>query len=194
MKKETLKHLKQTRQAQGLGQAEIGFLIGLERTSICKIENGRQNILADHLLKWINVLNIDPAYFFSLEFNDNKEKNMTEETKKEVCITVPYSETVEAQTNTYIVQCKTLRVLLDGALQNLKPVVDQCTKALTQSGRFSDERVNTLHRLETTLTSLKEAIMWLGMDLKALNEPNPYPNSYNPENVIVDPTADGLKL
>jgi hypothetical protein len=36
--------------------------------------------------------------------------------------------------------------------------------------------------------------MWLGMDLKRLYEPNPYPNSYNPSNTVVEPTADGLKL
>jgi hypothetical protein len=31
------------------------------------------------------------------------------------------------------------------------------------------------------ITKLQEAIMWLGMDLKAQNEPNPYPHSYNPD-------------
>jgi hypothetical protein len=44
------------------------------------------------------------------------------------------------------------------------------------------------------ITKLQEAIMWLGMDLKALNEPNPYPESYNPENTKIEPTSDGLKL
>ena len=36
--------------------------------------------------------------------------------------------------------------------------------------------------------------MWLGMDLKAMNEPTPYPNSYNPKSGIIDATADGLKM
>lgn len=45
-----------------------------------------------------------------------------------------------------------------------------------------------------TRTKLQEAIMWLGMDLKRLGEANPYPNSYNPENTKIEPTADGLKL
>lgn len=44
------------------------------------------------------------------------------------------------------------------------------------------------------ITKLQEGVMWLGMDLKRLNEPTPYPNSYNPANAIVEPTADGLKL
>ena len=36
--------------------------------------------------------------------------------------------------------------------------------------------------------------MWLGMDLKRLNEPNPYPDSYNPENAKIAPTADNMKM
>jgi hypothetical protein len=42
--------------------------------------------------------------------------------------------------------------------------------------------------------------MWLGMDLKRINEanpgasPNPYPNSKDPSNTKIEPTADGLKL
>ncbi len=43
-------------------------------------------------------------------------------------------------------------------------------------------------------TKLQEGVMWLGMDLKRLNEPNPYPNSKDPSNTTIDPTADGLKL
>lgn len=44
------------------------------------------------------------------------------------------------------------------------------------------------------ITKLQECIMWLDMQLKELGESTPYPNSYNPENAIVEPTADGLKL
>ena len=37
--------------------------------------------------------------------------------------------------------------------------------------------------------------MWLGMDLKRLNEPNPYPSSKDPSTgSVIEPTADGLKL
>lgn len=45
-----------------------------------------------------------------------------------------------------------------------------------------------------TTTKLQEAVMWLGMDLKRLNDMNPYPNSKDPSNTKIDPTADGLKL
>ena len=50
------------------------------------------------------------------------------------------------------------------------------------------------------ITKIQEAIMWLGMDLKAMNEEgvsgceNPYPQSFNPESPVIEPTADGLKL
>ncbi len=43
-------------------------------------------------------------------------------------------------------------------------------------------------------TKLQEGTMWLGMDLKRLGEANPYPNSKDASNTIIEPTADGLKL
>ena len=70
---------------------------------------------------------------------------------------------------------KILRVNLDRELQNLK----QCHGSRERS---------------LAITKLQESIMWLGMDLKRLNEPNPYPNSYDPSNNTIDPTADNLKL
>jgi len=45
-----------------------------------------------------------------------------------------------------------------------------------------------------TITKLQEAVMWLGMDLKRLDTPNPYPDSKDPSNTRIQPTADGLKL
>lgn len=50
------------------------------------------------------------------------------------------------------------------------------------------------------ITKLQEGVMWLGMDLKRINEANPgaienpYPNSKDPSNTKIEPTADGLKL
>ena len=50
------------------------------------------------------------------------------------------------------------------------------------------------------VTKLQEGVMWLGMDLKRINEgnpgavENPYPNSKDPSNLKIEPTADGLKL
>ena len=45
-----------------------------------------------------------------------------------------------------------------------------------------------------TITKIQEAIMWLGMNLKSLDTPNPYPNSRDTSNTVIDKTADGLKL
>lgn len=50
------------------------------------------------------------------------------------------------------------------------------------------------------VTKLQEAVMWLGMDLKRINDenpgdsPTPYPNSKDPTNTIIEPTADNMKL
>ncbi len=70
---------------------------------------------------------------------------------------------------------KELRKNLDEQLQRLKSLSRSRERSLS-------------------ITKLQEAIMWLGMDLKRLNEPSPYKESYNPENTIIEPTADDLKL
>lgn len=70
---------------------------------------------------------------------------------------------------------KRLRRDLDIQLQSLK--------ALTPSRERS-----------LAITKLQEAIMWLGMDLKRLNEPNPYPESFNPDSPTIEPTADELQM
>lgn len=45
------------------------------------------------------------------------------------------------------------------------------------------------------ITKLQEAVMWLGMDLKRLNQPNPYPSSKDPSTgTKIEPTADNLKF
>jgi hypothetical protein len=41
---------------------------------------------------------------------------------------------------------------------------------------------------------LESCIMRQGMALKYIGNPNPYPDSKDPSNTIVNPTADGLKL
>lgn len=70
---------------------------------------------------------------------------------------------------------KQLRVLLDGNLQILKALAPSRERSLS-------------------ITKTQEAIMWLGMDLKRLGTPTPYPDSYKPENTTINPTGDGLKL
>lgn len=74
-----------------------------------------------------------------------------------------------------ITKNKELRRDIDSLLQKVKSLPSSRERALS-------------------VTKLQEAIMWLGMDLKRLNEPNPYPNSKDPSNTVIEPTADGLKL
>lgn len=72
--------------------------------------------------------------------------------------------------------------------KQLRKDVDAIIQQLKNSSRQSRER-------SLSITKLQEGVMWLGMDLKALNEPTPYPNSKDPSTGNkIDPTADGLKL
>lgn len=81
-----------------------------------------------------------------------------------------------------IVANKTLRRDLDAQIQNLKALPGSRERSIS-------------------ITKLQEAVMWLGMDLKRINEAhpnsgvgNPYPDSKNPGNTVIQTTADGLRL
>lgn len=84
-------------------------------------------------------------------------------------------ETLEEKKASDITGDKLLRKSLDEQLQNLKSLTPSRERALAT-------------------TKLQECIMWLGMDLKRLGGPNPYPHSYDPTSSVVDPTADNLEL
>ena len=75
------------------------------------------------------------------------------------------------------------QIIANKALRRDIDAIIQRIKALPQSAE----------RLLST-TKLQEGVMWLGMDLKRLAAPDPYPNSKDPSNAKVEPTADGLKL
>lgn len=45
-----------------------------------------------------------------------------------------------------------------------------------------------------SIRELENCIMRQGMVLKYIGNPDPYPESKNPESTVVHPTADGLKL
>lgn len=94
-----------------------------------------------------------------------------------------------------IADTKQFRQDLDGVLQRLKRQSDTKRESLTSEDCPRGSRERSL-----AVTKLQEAIMWLGMDLKAINEeapgtaPNPYPESYNPASPRIEPTSEGLKL
>jgi hypothetical protein len=110
---------------------------------------------------------------------------MSQETESE---TVP---SIAQYAGNPVAETKFLRKSLDDVLQQLRIAESQGTPET--SPRSSRER-------SLALTKIQEAIMWLGMDLKAINEeqpgaaPNPYPQSYNPESPKIEPTSEGLKL
>jgi hypothetical protein len=79
-----------------------------------------------------------------------------------------------------IISTKQRRVDIDAIIQAVK--------------ELPPSRENSL-----VITKLQEGVMWLGMNLKRINEQtgvgvNPYPNSKDPSNTKIEPTADGLKL
>ena len=83
-------------------------------------------------------------------------------------------------TESQIIAVKQLRKDIDCDIQRVKELNRSCETALV-------------------ITKLQEAVMWLGMELKRIGEQtglttNPYPDSKNPSNTIINPTADGLKL
>lgn len=78
-------------------------------------------------------------------------------------------------TDNEIKKIKNCRKTLDAALQEVK-------------------ELESCREVSLSITKIQEAIMWLGMDLKRIGNPNPYPESYNPESTKVEPTSDGLKL
>lgn len=73
--------------------------------------------------------------------------------------------------------------------------------AIKQLRKDIDEIIQRVKGLEPcretslVITKLQESVMWLGMDLKRLNQPNPYPSSKDPNTGDkIEPTADGLKF
>ena len=75
-----------------------------------------------------------------------------------------------------VADSKTWRAELDATLQKLRAKPGSRERSLA-------------------VTKIQEAIMWLGMDLKRLNDGvSCYPGSYDPANKTVHPVADGLKM
>lgn len=77
-------------------------------------------------------------------------------------------------------------------------------KELRQSGDKLIQEVKELPKSRETslvITKMQEAVMWLGMELKRINDSgeanisNPYPSSKDPSSGDrIEPTADGLKF
>lgn len=73
------------------------------------------------------------------------------------------------------------------------PAIKQCRKDIDEIIQRVRE-LDSCREISLVITKCQEAVMWLGMDLKRLNEPNPYPESKDPTSMRIEPTADGLKM
>lgn len=90
----------------------------------------------------------------------------------------------------YIVEAKQFRKEMDDILQRMKRHRETFP---TQFGNFEDFG-ETCANHTLSIRDLESAIMRQGMVLKNIGNPNPYPESYNPNSTAVEPTADNLKL
>jgi hypothetical protein len=99
-----------------------------------------------------------------------------------------------------ITTAKQFRVDADALLQRMK----EHRYALASGRRFDsedeqskkdvDDYSETIAQHTLSIRDLESCIMRQGMALKNIGNENPYPNSYDPSNTKVDPTADNLKL
>lgn len=103
------------------------------------------------------------------------DQNVTQLREELASLAAKTPEQLKAESDAEIIANKELRRDLDAQLQKMKSLPKSRERSLS-------------------VTKLQECIMWLGMDLKRLNDERPYPSSYDPSNTKVEPTADGLKL
>lgn len=99
-----------------------------------------------------------------------------------------------------IKRAKELRVAIDSILQDVKAFGKDCLSSPCIDAPHADgfeffaDPQEVPANAKICQRHLEDAVMRLGMTLKAIGSTNPYPQSYNPESTTVEPTADGLKL
>lgn len=90
-----------------------------------------------------------------------------------------------------IIESKTIRKEADALLQRVKTFKDNLKVLGEEVGIDKGEAIA---QCTISQRDLESTIMRQGMVLKAVGRANPYPESYNPVNAKVEPTADGLTL
>lgn len=90
-----------------------------------------------------------------------------------------------------IIAAKTFRKDADELLQRMKDHYEKCVAVCVED---ADDDVEVDRHQTLSIEALENCIMRQGMVLKYIGNPNPYPNSKDPSNTVVEPTADGLKL
>ena len=91
-----------------------------------------------------------------------------------------------------IIAAKTFRKEADELLQRMKEHKTRMREYLAVGACDDPSEVIAQHTL--SIRDLESCIMRQGMALKYIGNPNPYPNSKDPSNTTVDPTADNLKM
>jgi hypothetical protein len=98
-----------------------------------------------------------------------------------------------------IIAAKIFRKEADELLQRMKEHCRELLACHSIDARDDDperflepQEVVAQHIISTR--DLESCIMRQGMALKYIGNPNPYPNSKDTSNTIVEPTSDGLKM
>ena len=91
-----------------------------------------------------------------------------------------------------IIAAKIFREKADVLLQHMKE--HKVFLALSPDFEVAEEKGEAIAQHTLSIRDLESCIMRQGMALKYIGNPNPYPNSKDPSNTVVDPTADGLKM
>jgi hypothetical protein len=90
---------------------------------------------------------------------------------------------------------KTFRQGLDKILQEMKAFTGTLRAACNgEAQNVAEDPGEAIAQHIISTRDLESAIMRQGMVLKNIGNPDPYPQSRNPESPVVEPTADGLKL
>jgi hypothetical protein len=92
-----------------------------------------------------------------------------------------------------IIKAKEFRKEADDLLQRMKDHKCHLLSAMSHPiGCVDSGEVIAQHTL--SIRDLESCIMRQGMALKYIGAPNPYPESKDPTSLVVEPTADGLKM
>ena len=94
-----------------------------------------------------------------------------------------------------VIAAKHFRKEADDLLQRMKNHrIEIMRHARAQPETSFEDSSEVIAQHTISIRDLENCIMRQGMVLKYIGNPNPYPNSKDPSNTVVNPTADGLKL
>ena len=93
-----------------------------------------------------------------------------------------------------IITSKQFRKEADDLLQRMKAHGLQLRAIGSVSAEGFEDHPEVIAQHILSTRDLESCIMRQGMALKYIGNPNPYPNSKDPSNTIVEPTSDGLKM